>query len=487
MAEIKYKHAYDENGSLVCIDNVSKEDRKSHNYTCVGCGNTLIPRAIGSKYKRAHFWHKDEVVCSGETYLHKLTKLVLKNKFETEPSFYIEYNVSKECNNVGCIYRNAQCRKERIPNKVNLKEYYDTCTEESNINGFIADLLLTNSKDPHLEPILIEVCVSHPCEENKIKSGLRIIEIKIKDEQDIFCLKHEGCICEPPLYALKREKNVEFFSFKRDFSVPSQIKLHRYIYNPKQNPIGYISKIDCNKAQTRLRTDSLVELNVVNKRNYDMCQLYDILQWMSKNKGLRRCNLCKYYYATPYEEYPKCRLSEKVGTPVYPSMDEAERCRSYRERDNSNSIFNLDDYIIEEVASSSLQMKPEYKVILAVSRSFNNYVMFKEKVLYYLSDKIKTHSIVILTGASRMTDELTDKLSEEIDFIKEPHEADWGKYGQDAISISNDEMTNSADALIAFWDGSSPGIKNMIEYANQKGIKVAVIQYKPATYQKEYI
>ena len=90
MADIKYKHAYDENGKLVCIDNISKEDRKSHKYTCVGCGNPLLPRAIGSKYRRAHFYHKEEVVCSGETYLHKLTKQVIKHKFETEPTFFIE-------------------------------------------------------------------------------------------------------------------------------------------------------------------------------------------------------------------------------------------------------------------------------------------------------------------------------------------------------------------------------------------------------------
>lgn len=486
MAEIKYKHAYDENGILVCIDSLSKEDRKSHKYTCVGCGNSLIPRAIGSKYKRAHFYHKGEVVCSGETYLHKLTKKIIKNKFETELSFYIEYNVSKECNNAECKYRNVQCRKDCSPYKINLKEYYDTCTEESTINGFIADLLLTNSKNPKIAPILIEVCVSHPCEENKKESGLRIIEIKIKDEKDIFCLKREDVISESQ-YALKRERNVDFFSFKRDFTAPFQVKLHRYIYNPKQNPIGYLTEIDCNKVYNRLRTESLIELNVLNKRNYDICQLWDILQWMSKNKGLRRCNLCKYYYATSYEEYPKCRLSKKVGTPVYPSMDEAERCRSYREHERSSSIFNLDDYFIEEVGASSQQLKPEYKVILAVSRSFNNYGLYKEKVLHYLSGKIKTHSIVILTGASRLTDEFTNKLSEEIDFIKEPHEADWGKYGQEAISKSNAEMTNSADALIAFWDGSSPGIKNMIDHANQKGIKVAVIQYTSDKYQEEYM
>ena len=39
------------------------------------------------------------------------------------------------------------------------------------------------------------------------------------------------------------------------------------------------------------------------------------------------------------------------------------------------------------------------------------------------------------------------------------------------------KMTNSADALIAFWDGKSGGIKNLIDHAKQKGIKIAVVEY----------
>lgn len=485
MADIKYKHAYDENGKLVCIDSISKENRKLHKYTCVGCGNPLLPRAIGSKYRKAHFYHKEEVVCSGETYLHKLTKQVVKHKFETEPTFYIEYNVSKKCSNAECKYRNDRCQEEHSPYKVDLKKYYDTCTEESTVKGYIADLLLTNSKNPELEPTLIEVCVSHPCDEEKRNSGLRIIEISIKNEQDIFKLKHEDVISEP-LYVAKRERNVDFFSFKRELLIPFHVKLQRYVYIPNQNPVGYLTEIDCSKVHNRLRMDSLIELNVVNTKNYEQCELWDILQWMSKHKGLRRCNLCKFYYATIYEDYAICRLSKKYGKPVHPAMDEAERCSSYRNEERELAFLNS-DYIIEEVSISSKQMKPEYKVILAVSRTFNDYKLFKDKVLYYLSNKIKSHNVVIITGASRLTDMFTDKLSEEIDFIKEPHEAEWGKYGQNAISISNDEMTSLADALIAFWDGTSPGIKNLIEYANKKGIKVAVIPFTPRVIQEEYM
>jgi hypothetical protein len=157
-------------------------------------------------------------------------------------------------------------------------------------------------------------------------------------------------------------------------------------------------------------------------------------------------------------------------------MDEAETCTSYLLVENVMTHLFPKDFLFEEVTSSSMPMKPEYKVIVAVSRSFDNYDLFKEKFLYYLSNKIKTCSIVV-TGASFLTNMYIDKLSEEIDFIKEPHHADWGTYGQEAIDVSNDEMTTSADALLAFWDGKSSGIKNMIEHAKQKKIKVAIVKY----------
>lgn len=153
-------------------------------------------------------------------------------------------------------------------------------------------------------------------------------------------------------------------------------------------------------------------------------------------------------------------------------MDEAERCRSYKER--IVGFFNPDEFFIEGVTLEPLLNKPEYKVILGASRSFNNYDLFKEKTKYYLSDKIKNNSLVVITGSSRQSDMLIEKLSEDIMFLKEPFETDWDKYGQDkrkVIDEANDKMTSAADALIAFWDGKSGGIKNLIEHAKQKGIK----------------
>lgn len=41
--------------------------------------------------------------------------------------------------------------------------------------------------------------------------------------------------------------------------------------------------------------------------------------------------------------------------------------------------------------------------------------------------------------------------------------ADWDSYGKSAGYIRNNQMAAYADALIAVWDGKSPGTKSMIE------------------------
>lgn len=40
--------------------------------------------------------------------------------------------------------------------------------------------------------------------------------------------------------------------------------------------------------------------------------------------------------------------------------------------------------------------------------------------------------------------------------------ADWDQFGKAAGHIRNKQMAEYADALVAVWDGKSPGTKNMI-------------------------
>ena len=84
MKDIKYQYAYDENNTLVSIYDYTKETSKQHTFKCIVCGSDLCPRAICSEYRRAHFYHKESVLCNEETYLHKLSKLYIKNYFDKE-------------------------------------------------------------------------------------------------------------------------------------------------------------------------------------------------------------------------------------------------------------------------------------------------------------------------------------------------------------------------------------------------------------------
>ena len=155
MAEIKYQYAYDESGSLINVNDLSKEVSKQHHYKCISCGSELLPRAIGSKYRKPHFYHRNIVNCNSETYLHKLAKRLIKSHFEKADHFIISHLATLECSETGCSIRNYACKQENQLISYDLKKYYDICEEEKEIDGFVADLLLSDSRNPEKQNILI--------------------------------------------------------------------------------------------------------------------------------------------------------------------------------------------------------------------------------------------------------------------------------------------------------------------------------------------
>jgi hypothetical protein len=80
----------------------------------------------------------------------------------------------------------------------------------------------------------------------------------------------------------------------------------------------------------------------------------------------------------------------------------------------------------------------------------------------------------VVCGEARGVDSLGKKwaIANNIPVISFP--ANWELHGKSAGFIRNDEMAKNADALIAVWDGKSPGTRMMIEIANKRGLKVFV-------------
>lgn len=57
-------------------------------------------------------------------------------------------------------------------------------------------------------------------------------------------------------------------------------------------------------------------------------------------------------------------------------------------------------------------------------------------------------------------------------------EADWKVHGRAAGPIRNRLMAQHAEALIAIWDGKSPGTRNMIGEARARGLKIHIHRYE---------
>lgn len=474
MKDIKYQYAYDESNTLVSIKDYTKESSKLHTFKCIVCGGELRPRAIDSKHRRAHFYHKEIVSCNGETYLHKLGKLYIKQHFDNSDKFCISYEVSKTCKEHNCNLRNYNCHKEHEINQVDLKEFYDTCTIEAPIKGFVADLLLTNSKNPNIPPTLIEICVTHPCEDEKKESELKIIEISIKTEKDIENLFSDGFLSEN---LNKRIGNkIEFISFKRNIEEKIVSSISRFIYYPALSPTPFKNNIQCSIANRKIFKESIVELNVVNNKHYLEDDYFIVYNWLANRIKLKRCNMCKFYYATMYDEYAFCRLSTKYGKPKFPEMEYAEKCNSYRKSDYLLSYSENGDCKISNLTNVQTNTKEEYRVIIAGSSGFDDYTLFENKCNHFLSEKIKTHNIIILSGTSYRISSIINWYSYEHNLITIPFDAEWGKYGQCAGNISNEKMINCADAVIAFWDGKSKFTKNLIDMAKAKGLPTVVVR-----------
>ena len=121
---------------------------------------------------------------------------------------------------------------------------------------------------------------------------------------------------------------------------------------------------------------------------------------------------------------------------------------------------------------------PPFRVIIAGTRSFNDYELLRDSCNNLLSEKQRTHTVVVISGTARGADQMGERYAREWGFQLRRFPADWEQYGKSAGHIRNAKMADNADALIAFWDGESRGTKNMIDNARRKGLAVRVIQYQ---------
>ena len=222
ITNIKYRHALDSDGNIINISAVTEADRNKE-FRCLGCGELMRPR-LGTKNTH-HFAHKNDVFnCSPETYIHKLAKQKIKEWFDNDEPFRIGYYNEISCSKTAiCTQYAAHNCPEQVFLTANLKEQYNTCELESRVEEsgkvVIPDILLTGHGE---QPMFIEICVSHPCEQEKINLGFRIIEINIRTEEDIDNL-HK-------LNIIKESDMVRFYNFDRIVHNPQSYPKEECLY-----------------------------------------------------------------------------------------------------------------------------------------------------------------------------------------------------------------------------------------------------------------
>lgn len=105
------------------------------------------------------------------------------------------------------------------------------------------------------------------------------------------------------------------------------------------------------------------------------------------------------------------------------------------------------------------------KLIISGSRNFDDYELLCKKAS--LVNENVDEITEVICGGAKGADMLGKKWADENGIPVKLMPANWAKHGKAAGPIRNREMAEYADALLVFWDGESPGTKNMLAIATE--------------------
>lgn len=359
-----YSYAKNLSGELINVSNA----QRSEQYFCPICGKQMTPHM--GEIRRRHFVHKNANNCSYESYLHKLAKIKIQKAFLSSEHFILSYTAKAICS-FDCPFVNFPKCEGGKQVEFDLKKYYDSCQIESSYNQYKADLLLSSSINPNLPPILIEIMVTHKCTEDKIKDGVRIIEIPIQCEEDIDEIANN---CNLP--AVRYNESTQFSSNERNITLYNFNKVELFdprdileefedCFNRKDTIVFYINKqgyfrsFDCRCYE--------VSSKLPNNVHYFLTQIAtpfkEIFQEFSKRGvKIRNCFLCRFSKQDYYGERI-CVLYKKHNLPRKPSPNSATSCIYYKEDfEYKNNCETSEQSQLTEGSDSNLFKKFYYYV-----------------------------------------------------------------------------------------------------------------------------
>jgi hypothetical protein len=318
-----YRFAINYRNRVCSIETLKKEDVPVLGpFRCVDCGEELIPR-LGKKNVR-HFAHTNQSNCSRETYLHKLGKRLFIETYldcqKDSRAFILGLTTKHQC----VTYEDQlgiSCEFERIQN-YDITDHFDEVTEEAPFGGFTPDVLLRSTKSG--EVIFIEIAVSHPCTQEKIGSGHRIIEFTLQSEEDADLLLG-GVVKEGTT-------NVDLFNFK-----PKDIRgrfcsgdcVHgsfSYFVIDRRGNASVLTGTPSDLAK-EIGSPNIVFSALGGKGDVGGQLRSFVKKAVHEGISVRSCFACEFL---PDEGYPQPTFCRKSSRAV--SSSEAFRCRFFSQR-----------------------------------------------------------------------------------------------------------------------------------------------------------
>lgn len=136
----------------------------------------------------------------------------------------------------------------------------------------------------------------------------------------------------------------------------------------------------------------------------------------------------------------------------------------------------------------SLKINFFMKLGIVGGRDFNNFELLCKSI----SDNNLKPSMII-SGGAKGADTLAEKFANQFKIPKQIFYADWDNLKKKPIKIKHNEfgkpynalagfnrnklIVDTADIILAFWNGKSTGTKNTIDYAKEKQKQIIIIKY----------
>ena len=358
-----YSYALDSESRLISAEKAIK----GNEYRCPNCGGIMIPKQGEKRVRVWHFAHKANTEnCSYETYLHNIAKRRICECFNESAHFMIQYQSKVRCNADCPLGAKQPCEWNDI-NDFDLKQYYDECEEEKQVDDFRADLLISNSKIKNREPILIEIWVTHRSTEEKLNSGLRIIEIHIEYEEDIDQIVDTSSIIQNEVQRkawgeVKQNDKIQFYNFKTISKTPDdEHQSNKHVFWIDTRGKYQFSDEVFDNIQLSTKSLKCQESNPPEIENsifrIESCEPINknFAYYKLAHSGLcfSFCKTCKNYEWKGNTLGCGCILNKSNDISQYIALSITEKCQDF----NLSNIFGLDGYFAKYPQECKITIK----------------------------------------------------------------------------------------------------------------------------------